>query len=170
MWNKHIPITTEVNMITKTARDIMTENVLTIDPDWSVEQLADFFEENDISGGPVVSADGTILGVVSVTDIVRHMNLPVSEQHPTHDFYVAGLDAGYSGQDMSGLRLVDEAEATVNDIMTPMVFEVNAEASVQQVAEDMLRGKIHRVFVTQNDKKLLGIITTLDMLKVVRDL
>jgi signal-transduction protein with cAMP-binding, CBS, and nucleotidyltransferase domain len=33
----------------------------------------------------------------------------------------------------------------------------------------MLRGRIHRVFVT-NETKLMGIATTLDVLQVIRDI
>jgi len=33
----------------------------------------------------------------------------------------------------------------------------------------MLKGNIHRVFVTR-DSKLIGVVTTLDMLKVIRDI
>jgi CBS domain-containing protein len=37
------------------------------------------------------------------------------------------------------------------------------------VADAMIRGRIHRVFVTR-DEKLVGIITTMDMLKIIRDM
>ena len=58
---------------------------------------------------------------------------------------------------------------TVQDIMTPTVFSVDEEAALQHVADAMIRGRIHRVFVTRQ-KKLVGIITALDMLKIIRDL
>jgi CBS domain-containing protein len=57
----------------------------------------------------------------------------------------------------------------VRDIMTPMIFSVSEDTSVQEVAETMLKGRIHRVFVTR-DNKLAGIVTALDMLKVIRGL
>jgi len=57
----------------------------------------------------------------------------------------------------------------VLDIMTPIVFSVTENTSVQDVAETMLKGGIHRVFVTR-DSKLVGIVTALDMLQVIRDL
>jgi CBS domain-containing protein len=63
----------------------------------------------------------------------------------------------------------DESSAQVRDIMTPMIFKVEEDTSVQEVAETMLRGRIHRVFVTR-DSTLTGIVTALDMLQVIRDL
>jgi CBS domain-containing protein len=53
--------------------------------------------------------------------------------------------------------------------MTPMIFKVEENTSVQVVAETMLRGRIHRVFVTRGST-LTGIVTTLDMLQVIRNL
>jgi CBS domain-containing protein len=58
---------------------------------------------------------------------------------------------------------------TVQDIMTLMIFDVDESVSVQQVADYMIKGHIHRVFVTR-EKKLTGIITALDLLKVIRDM
>jgi CBS domain-containing protein len=52
--------------------------------------------------------------------------------------------------------------------MTPMVFDVTEGMKVKQVADTMIRGRIHRVFVTR-DEKLTGVITTVDMLKVIRN-
>jgi CBS domain-containing protein len=50
-----------------------------------------------------------------------------------------------------------------------MIFSVSEDTSVQEVAETMLKGRIHRVFVTR-ENKLTGIVTALDMLKVIRDI
>jgi CBS domain-containing protein len=50
-----------------------------------------------------------------------------------------------------------------------MVFDVSENAPVQDVADTMIRGRIHRVLVTR-DSELAGIITALDLLEVVRDL
>ncbi len=58
---------------------------------------------------------------------------------------------------------------TVRDIMTPTIFRVDENATVQQVAGTMIRGRIHRVFVTQEEKGV-GIISAADMLRVIRDM
>jgi CBS domain-containing protein len=46
---------------------------------------------------------------------------------------------------------------------------VDRDTSLQEIAETMLKGRIHRVFVTEDDK-LTGIVTALDMLQVIRDI
>jgi CBS domain-containing protein len=57
----------------------------------------------------------------------------------------------------------------VREIMTPMIFKVSEEDSIQEVADIMLKGRIHRVFVTRGTL-LTGIVTALDMLQVIRNL
>ena len=58
--------------------------------------------------------------------------------------------------------------ATVGEIMTPMVFEVAEDLPVQQVASTMVRGRIHRVFVTR-ERKIVGVITALDVLRLISE-
>jgi CBS domain-containing protein len=53
--------------------------------------------------------------------------------------------------------------------MTPMIFQVTEDTPVQQVADMMIKNRIHRIFVTR-DEKVVGIISTPDMLKVIRDM
>jgi CBS domain-containing protein len=153
-----------------TAKDVMNKDVLSVGMDWSIEYLTDFLVENGISGAPVTSEDGKLVGVVSLTDIVRHSSLPGTDYrlNSPHDYYRHGLEHQYAKEDIRSLNIGTEALDTVRDIMTPMIFDVTEDMKVKQVADTMIRGRIHRVFVTRKEK-LTGVITTVDMLKVIRD-
>ena len=153
-----------------TAKDVMNKDVLSVGMDWSIEYLTDFLVENGISRAPVTSEDGKLVGVVSLTDIVRHSSLPGNDYrlNSPHDYYRHGLEHQYAKEDIRSLNIGAEALDTVRDIMTPMIFDVTEDTKVKQVADTMIRGRIHRVFVTRKEK-LTGVITTVDMLKVVRD-
>ncbi len=153
-----------------TAKDVMNKDVLSVGMDWSVEYLTDFLVENGISGAPVTSEDGKLVGVVSLTDIVRHNSLPGKESRldSPYDYYRHGLEHQYAKEDIRSLSIGTEPLDTVRDIMTPMIFDVNEDTKVKQVADTMIRGRIHRVFVTR-EQKLVGVITTVDMLSVIRD-
>ncbi|MCK4788484.1 MAG: CBS domain-containing protein [Desulfobacteraceae bacterium] len=153
-----------------TAKDVMNEDVLSVGMDWSVEYLTDFLVENGISGAPVTSEDGKLVGVVSLTDIVRHNSLPGKDSrlNSPYDYYRHGLEHQYAKEDIRSLSIETEPLDTVRDIMTPMIFDVNEDTKVKQVADTMIRGRIHRVFVTR-EQKLAGVITTVDMLKVIRN-
>ena len=56
-----------------TAKDIMTPEVITVNENATVRELATLLLMNSISGAPVVNEAGELVGVVSQTDIVRHL-------------------------------------------------------------------------------------------------
>jgi CBS domain-containing protein len=52
------------------ARDIMTRDIISVSPTMKVKDLAMTLIKNQISGAPVASKDGKIVGIVSEADIV----------------------------------------------------------------------------------------------------
>ena len=152
------------------AKDIMNSDILSVNVEWPVDQLADFLIENSISGAPVISEEGTLVGVVSLTDIVRYKSFPMDNPQPAnpHEYYMHAPERQYSQAEIESFRVGIESLVMVRDIMTPMTFNVNEKTELSRVADAMIRGRIHRVFVTK-DEKLVGIITTMDMLRIIRD-
>ncbi len=148
------------------AKDLMTTDVKTVEADWPIDRVARFLIDHGISGAPVVD-DNELVGVISLTDLARH-NSSAGEsasERPTA-YYRHELEGQYSEADLDNLHLTEGDETTAEHVMTPQVYDVNEHTSIQQVAQVMHRGGIHRVFVTE-DGEVRGIITALDMLKVV---
>jgi CBS domain-containing protein len=54
----------------------------------------------------------------------------------------------------------------VRDVMTPVVHQVPASASVAEAARIMVDHHIHRLVVTQG-KEPVGIISSMDLLRVI---
>jgi CBS domain-containing protein len=52
------------------AKDIMTRDVITVDPTTTVKKLAMILIKNQVSGAPVAEKNGKIVGVVSESDII----------------------------------------------------------------------------------------------------
>lgn len=156
---------------TITVSDVMRGEVLAAEADWSLDKLAEFLVDNSISGAPVTAADGELVGVVSLTDIVRHNSMAdsTSGTDTPHDVYLYELERHMSREEFKVFHAQYESPVQVRDIMTPMIFRVREDTSIQEVAETMLKGRIHRVFVTR-DNVLIGIVTALDMLQVIRDI
>ncbi|MGD8619571.1 MAG: CBS domain-containing protein, partial [Gammaproteobacteria bacterium] len=114
---------------------------------------------------------GELVGVVSLTDIVRQSSMSNSraDSDGAHDVYLYELESHMSREELRVFHSREESPMRVSDIMTPMIFRVNPDTPLQEVAETMLKGRIHRVFVTE-DGRLTGIVTTLDMLEVIRNI
>ena len=158
-------------MKTLTAKDIMTADVLEVRADWSLSRLAEFLFENSISGAPVISEDGILTGVVTSTDIIANDTIPESdpESYGPHEYYLHSLEHRYAKVEVASLTVHGEPLTTVGDIMTPMVFKVSEDTRVQDIAGTMIKNRIHRIFVTR-EEKMVGIISSADMLMVIRDM
>jgi acetoin utilization protein AcuB len=52
-------------------KDIMTKKVITIPSDFTIEEAAEILMNEDISGAPVVNANGDIEGVITSTDLYK---------------------------------------------------------------------------------------------------
>ena len=52
-------------------KDIMTRDVITVPPDYTVEETAQVLQKNRISGAPVVDANGQLVGTITQTDLFR---------------------------------------------------------------------------------------------------
>ncbi len=50
-------------------KDVMTRKVVSFREDTPVQQIADFLSSSHITGAPVVSADGHVVGIVSEVDV-----------------------------------------------------------------------------------------------------
>jgi predicted transcriptional regulator len=151
------------------AKQVMTSKVLAAEADWSIERLSEFLIVNSISGSPVQSKKGHLIGVVSLTDIVHYETQHEKDPQWPHDYYLHALERQCSREEAASFRIEAEPLKTVRAIMTPMIFQVTEHTPVQEVADMMIKNRIHRVFVTRNEK-VIGIISTPDMLKVIRDM
>jgi acetoin utilization protein AcuB len=52
-------------------KNIMTKEVITVPPDFTVEETALVLQENKISGAPVVDSKGKLVGTITQTDLFR---------------------------------------------------------------------------------------------------
>ncbi len=162
----NIEILAENGQTELVAADVMTESVFLAEADWPVSRLAEFFLQNGISGSPVVSSGNKLVGVVSHTDVVRHSTQSLDDRDQTHDYYLGVLELQVSPEDMLGIHLDASEDTRVADIMTPMVFQVAENTPIAEIAETMIRGRIHRVFVTRAGK-IVGVIAALDLIKLL---
>lgn len=154
-------------MSEKLARDVMNEDVFTVPADLSVRELASVLLDREISGAPVVDEDGKLVGVVSFRDIALASSggSSVDRDQSNPDFFVRGWEDRLEMSELASFQVEDEG-LTVGEIMTPGVYAVDAGSPVSDVAETMLGGHLHRVLVTR-DEKVVGIITTSDMLRLL---
>lgn len=147
-----------------TAADLMNPDVLTVPENMTVRELARYLTDNEITGAPVENLSGKLTGVVSVVDIaaVASDTGNVRTDRSSPDFYVRGWEDKLTPEEIKDFR-VDNEDLQVGEIMTPTVFSVGEDATVSEIASVMLRGHLHRLLVTREERPV-GIVSTSDLL------
>jgi CBS domain-containing protein len=136
------------------ARDVMSRPVRRLTVETPVPDAAAFFLRHGISGAPVTGSQGRPVGVFSLSDIAR------AEQRRLVRHAERTLEAREPPP--SGLEGFEKS--TVGELMTPGLFTVFPEATLDEVVRTMASQRIHRVFVISEKGDLEGVITTMDLL------
>ncbi len=148
------------------AADAMTPNPVSIAADATVSEAVVFLVERRISAAPVINEAGRPVGVVTEADILRHTREHAEYLHPVpEDDFDRELTLG-SGEHLdNGEFEVEVPDVTrVRDIMNPVVYSVREATPIADVVRQLVRRRVHRLFVVDADDSLVGVITTLDLL------
>lgn len=124
-------------------RDLMTKQVITLPPKGRIVDHASIFDDHKIHHAPVVDEKGIVLGMVSSKDVQNYYNIT---------------------------RIVNSGSddpITIKDIMTSPIFSYYEDVSITSAAEAMLDNNLHAVVVVDKSDKLIGIITSTDLIRFV---
>ena len=123
--------------------EYMTTPVETVRVGESLLAANEVFVGQGVSALGVVDQDGVLKGVISRTDILHAA------------VYTHG----------ETFRVPDRP---VEELMKSPAIEVGPEAAVSDAAKQMLKNRVHRVFVTM-DGKPAGVLSTRDLMRAVRE-
>ena len=145
------------------ARDIMQTELLTVGVSTPLDEVERLLGEHRIGGVPVTDAAGHLVGVLSMRDLVEHYaEEPSSHAHLGPGFYHDVLERG--DEEMVTFGGVAGDGETASGIMTGEVHAVEADTILREVAQEMLRLRIHRILVKEKGKHV-GLISTFDLLE-----
>jgi len=144
------------------AMDVMTTDVITVDPNTTIQGLATLLAERGISGAPVVDQSGRLVGIVSEGDLLHRAEIGTARRHRVRrrswwlDHYAAD----------SAREYVKDHGRTVRDIMTHDVATVMEDTDLAEVAALLEAKRIKRVPVMR-DGKVVGIISRANIVRAV---
>lgn len=124
---------------------IMTENVITLNQDDSLETAERLFKKHKIRHLPVVY-ERTIVGMLSQTDLLR----------------ISFADVVEDGNESIDLAIYNMF--TIKQIMVKNFVSVSSSNSIKQVAKIFATREFHALPVVDNNK-LVGIVTTTDLIR-----
>src|SRR5262249_17990044 len=145
------------------AMDVMTTNVITVEPDTSVQQLATLLSERGISGVPVVDKDNRLVGVVTEGDLLHRAETGTERRIQRRRS--RWLDT--LGTDQEAARDYVKAHGrVVREIMTREVVSAGAPPELADIATLLETKRIKRVPVLR-DGKLVGIVSRANLVRAL---
>jgi CBS domain-containing protein len=149
------------------AMDVMTTEVITVDPDTSVRALAALLSERGISGVPVVDADNRVVGIVSEGDLLHRVETGTErrEERRTRRRRSWWLEGIASDRELAR-DYVKSHGRTVRDVMTRDVVAVNDTTELAEIANLLEIKRIKRVPVVR-DGKLVGIVSRANLVRAL---
>lgn len=129
--------------------EIMTKNVITLNHSDSLETAERLFKSHKIRHIPVVSGDA-IIGMLSYTDLLR----------------ISFADA--IDEDEDEVDTVVYNMFTIEQVMAKKLVSVSSNTTIKEVAEILAKKEFHALPVV-DEKKLVGIVTTTDLINYLID-
>lgn len=130
----------------------------------TIRDVARIFDEHKVSGTPVVDAGGKLVGVVSRTDLVKRYAVGEIDGDPMMLIELfGGKNDGKSGLKPASL-------ITIEDFMTCDPVTAEPSTLLKDLAQNMHKARVHRVIVVDTNKAPVGIVTSLDLVKLLASL
>ena len=145
------------------AKDLMTREVVTVNRDTTVKEVAGLLLEHKISGLPVVDKENRVIGIVSEGDLIyqdKKLYTPAFLE-------ILGGIIYLENPNRLGQDLMKMTAAKVGDLMTTRVYTVKEDTSVEAIATIMVEKKVNRVPVVDGAGKLVGIVSRQDLIKAM---
>jgi len=149
-----------------TAQDLMWPNPVSIEESATIREGVAFLVDKGFSAAPVIDRAGRPVGVLSHTDVLVHDREQV--HHLAMPQYYRGADLTTEKELDDGFQIEEVDQTPIKEIMTPVVYSILPDAPVTEVINQMVGLKVHRLFVVDLDGVLVGVISTMDVLRHLR--
>jgi predicted transcriptional regulator len=137
------------------AAELMSQNLMMIPQEMSLQGAAKLLSRAHISGAPVVNADGKCVGVLSATDYMQWAEKGGTLKPRSSDVRCSSWQMFESE---------DTGECRVMDVMNHDPVLVPPSARIGELSRMMMDAHIHRVIVVNGDDRPIGIVSCTDVL------
>jgi CBS domain-containing protein len=137
--------------------DYMTTNVVALRPDDGFKEIVRALADRGVSGAPVVSETGRVMGVVSEADLLhKEAFTPVAEEPRRY----------FARRSTTRAAQAKAAGDTAADLMSAPAVTVTMDTPIARAARVMAVHGIKRLPVVEADGALVGIISRADVMGV----
>ncbi|HIU63921.1 MAG TPA: CBS domain-containing protein [Candidatus Avacidaminococcus intestinavium] len=142
--------------------EIMETRIISVARTSSIEEIAEKLTYNKLSGIPVLSDGGYLIGIVTEGDLIRLETTPRLPEF----INLLGAVIYYKGVDTYNEDFRKILARTAEEIMTEDVIVVKEDAEVSDVVRLMLNNNIKQVPVMDGNK-LIGMVYRSDIIKIL---
>lgn len=142
------------------ARDVMVSPVITVSESCTIRDLAKLLFDNRISGVPVVSADGKVVGMVSEADLMHRSE--IGTERPS-SWWLALI----SGERALAAEYVQSRALKVKDVMATDVQSAHPDTPLVEIAEIFEEKHIKRVPILNEMGELVGIVSRANIVQAI---
>lgn len=142
----------------KLVSEVMTHDVVTMNPDMSVRQAWTLMLKNKVKATPVVDPSGTVVGILTDEDLLERAGI---QQRLS---IAIRMDANEVNQE---LRTLENSPLSVKDVMTQPVITALENETLGVATSRMVKSGLKRLPVVNDEGKLVGVLSRLDILRQV---
>lgn len=139
--------------------DVMTRDVITIEPDASILEAARLMLQHKISGLPVVDASKNLVGIVTEGDFLRRSETGTQRRRPRWLEFIIGPGK-------LATEYTHESGRKVHEVMTDEVYTLTEDTPLEQAVHLMERHRVKRLPVLRGGQ-LVGIVTRANLVRAV---
>ena len=132
------------------AADVMVSNVITVNVNATIGEVAATLLNNHISAAPVVDEKGGLVGIVSEGDLMRRPEIGTTRPH---SWWLDLISTGWA----SANEYIKSHSGKVADVMTRNVVTAKPDTPLGEIAGLLERNRIKRVPIVEGGK-LVGIV------------
>lgn len=145
--------------IPRTVGEIMSRHLVSVAPDDEVRRALGLMILNRVSAVPVIANNGTCVGMLSAANLIR-----VFAGGPDNEASDDALWRALQGLDQGVQSTADQDAASV---MSGTPCDLTKETPITVAAARMAAAGVHRVTVADDQGKAVGIVSTMDLIRVL---
>ena len=142
--------------------EVMVRDVISVNRNSSIEEIVEVLTKNMLSGIPVLSDGGYLVGMVTEGDLLRLETTPRLPEF----INLLGAVIYYHGVDTYNEDFKKMLAHIAADIMTEDVITVKEGTDIAEVAHLMLDNNIKQVPVVDGSK-IVGMVARADIIKLL---
>jgi len=138
-------------------KEIMTKDVVSVKPDDNAKDTLGLLLKMQISGLPVIDAQGKLIGMFTEKDVLKNI-LPS---------YIEKVGRFVYEENPKSIKkkFEDLVNLTISQLMRKEVVSVDEDTSLCEIAHLMLTQNVRRIPVLNKEKKVVGIVAREDIIK-----